>query len=117
MKKFPCNGNINCKAKNRKGEILNKIMQELSKYKFVKKQRKRVHKVDKNIKKCSDPLSFIRFRLHVFCRMRIQICTRLFLNMDVFRLMLSGKCLCFPVSNLDTWIQNSECGSETTSKY
>ncbi len=38
----------------------------LSKYKFVKKQRKRVHKVDKNIKKCSDPLSFIRFRLHVF---------------------------------------------------
>jgi hypothetical protein len=38
MKKCPWNGNINCKAKNRKGEILNKIMQELSKYKFVKKQ-------------------------------------------------------------------------------
>ncbi len=48
----------NCKAKNRKGEILNKIMQELRKYKFVKKQRKQVNKVDKNIKNCSDPLSF-----------------------------------------------------------
>jgi hypothetical protein len=39
-------------------KIENKIMQELSKYKFVKKQRKQVHKVDKNINNCFDLLSF-----------------------------------------------------------
>ncbi len=38
MKQCSLNGNINCKAKNRKGEILNKIMQELNKYKFVKQR-------------------------------------------------------------------------------